>query len=256
MKTMSSPFPGMDPYLEGALWPDVHHSLAYAIRRHLVTKLPEQYIARIEVAVLLDEQPENEIGIMYPDVEVLRKNKVQEPAGVYTTPATFQLDELKPVEVRTSSVHIRDAQNQQLITAIEILSPVNKRGKGAHQYQLKRQTLKESGVHLLEIDLLRRGHRAVSPAQLPKCDYLISLLRAHAKNTDLWVLQLRDKLPILPIPLKSPDEDIALPLGQIFNEIYTESRYGRSVDYNTAPPPPQLSEEDLTWVKKITNQAG
>ncbi|MEK7784049.1 MAG: DUF4058 family protein, partial [Chloroflexota bacterium] len=22
---MPSPFPGMDPYLEGYLWPDVHH---------------------------------------------------------------------------------------------------------------------------------------------------------------------------------------------------------------------------------------
>lgn len=26
---MPSPFPGMDPYLEGALWPDVHQQLAY-----------------------------------------------------------------------------------------------------------------------------------------------------------------------------------------------------------------------------------
>jgi hypothetical protein len=25
---MPSPFPGMDPYLEGHLWPDVHHRLA------------------------------------------------------------------------------------------------------------------------------------------------------------------------------------------------------------------------------------
>jgi len=25
---MPSPFPGMDPYLEGYLWPDVHHRLS------------------------------------------------------------------------------------------------------------------------------------------------------------------------------------------------------------------------------------
>jgi hypothetical protein len=29
---MPSPFPGMDPYLEGVIWPDVHQSLANEIR--------------------------------------------------------------------------------------------------------------------------------------------------------------------------------------------------------------------------------
>jgi hypothetical protein len=37
---MPSPFPGMDPYLEGRLWPDVHHTLAVELRRHLVPLLP------------------------------------------------------------------------------------------------------------------------------------------------------------------------------------------------------------------------
>lgn len=32
---MPSPFPGMDPYLEGYLWPDVHHRLASEIARQL-----------------------------------------------------------------------------------------------------------------------------------------------------------------------------------------------------------------------------
>ncbi len=36
---MPSPFPGMDPYLEGYLWLDVHQSLASQIRlcRHAST---------------------------------------------------------------------------------------------------------------------------------------------------------------------------------------------------------------------------
>jgi hypothetical protein len=253
---MPSPFPGMDPYLEGALWPDVHHSLSYGIRRHIVPKLPERYTAHIEVAVLLDEQPEHEIGIMYPDVEILRQNKAQEPPGDYTTPATLQLAEIKPVEVRVSSVTIRDARSQQLITAIEILSPVNKRGKGAKAYQQKRQELKNKGVHLLEIDLLRRGQRAVRSANLPKCDYLISLCRGQTEHTDLWLLQLKDKLPVLPVPLKAPDEDIALPLGHILNQVYKEAGYENSIDYQQPPPPPVLSEEDEKWVKKTIYSAG
>ena len=43
---MPSPFPGMDPYLEGYLWPDVHHSLASEISRQLMPRLRPRYIAK------------------------------------------------------------------------------------------------------------------------------------------------------------------------------------------------------------------
>lgn len=36
---MPSPFPGMDPYLEGHLWPDVHNSLAYLISVQLTPRV-------------------------------------------------------------------------------------------------------------------------------------------------------------------------------------------------------------------------
>ncbi len=35
---MVSPFPGMDPYLEGHLWPDTHHALAGKIRQQLAPR--------------------------------------------------------------------------------------------------------------------------------------------------------------------------------------------------------------------------
>ena len=48
----------------------------------------------------------------------------------------------------------------QLVTAIEILSPFNKRaGEGIDDYRRKRTCLLRSSVHLIEIDLLRRGER-------------------------------------------------------------------------------------------------
>jgi len=40
---MPSPFPGMDPYLEGYLWVDVHNALASKIRQQLVPKLRPRY---------------------------------------------------------------------------------------------------------------------------------------------------------------------------------------------------------------------
>jgi hypothetical protein len=36
---MPSPFPGMDPYLEGALWTTVHFSLSAEIVRQLAPKV-------------------------------------------------------------------------------------------------------------------------------------------------------------------------------------------------------------------------
>jgi hypothetical protein len=42
---MPSPFPGMDPYLEGYLWSDVHHRLATQISDQLMPLLRPQYVA-------------------------------------------------------------------------------------------------------------------------------------------------------------------------------------------------------------------
>jgi hypothetical protein len=42
---MPSPFPGMDPYLEGSLWMSVHTTLAVEIARQLNRQLLPRYIA-------------------------------------------------------------------------------------------------------------------------------------------------------------------------------------------------------------------
>jgi hypothetical protein len=61
----------MDPYLEGYLWPDVHNALAAKIRQQLTPLLRPCYTARLAIYMVEDVAPEGEIGIMYPDVEVL-----------------------------------------------------------------------------------------------------------------------------------------------------------------------------------------
>lgn len=43
-----SPFPGMDPYLEGHLWPDAHNDLTSAIRELIAPLIAPKYVARIE----------------------------------------------------------------------------------------------------------------------------------------------------------------------------------------------------------------
>src|SRR5215472_10952973 len=69
---MPSPFPGMDPYLEGDLWTTVHSQLAAEIARQLAPKIAPRYIARTEKRFVLtapEDLEEDEIGI-YTDVGV------------------------------------------------------------------------------------------------------------------------------------------------------------------------------------------
>ena len=45
---MFSPFPGMDPWLEGHVWPDVHHGLAFIFKEQLVSQVVPKYFVRVE----------------------------------------------------------------------------------------------------------------------------------------------------------------------------------------------------------------
>jgi hypothetical protein len=257
---MPSPFPGMDPFLEGYLWPDVHNALANKIRQVLAPRLRPRYVVRIEIYVVEDTAPESEIGIMYPDVQVMLSGTTHTPAlglsssaAAHTggTPATLTIPVLDPIEVRVPTVEIRDVASNQLVTCIEILSPVNKREPGLAVYRQKRQRLYHAGVHLLEIDLLRRSIRPLTHPRVPDTAYLIALTRAQSGTTAIWPLSLRDALPDVPIPLLAPDGDSLLELGPALAAIYDEAGYDLSIDYQDHPPPPALSADDAAWVRAL-----
>ena len=256
---MPSPFPGMDPYLEGYLWPDVHHRLATEISRQLMPKIRPHYVARIEIQVVQDKTPEAEIGIMYPDVEIVRTLREPTPAlasgeaalaspPIPTAPLTVPV--FQP-EVRLASVEIRDVAKNELITTIEIISPVNKRQPDLTRYRQKRDRLYDAGVHLLEIDLLRRGQRPFTHQLIPACHYLITLTRRFGTTADVWPLQLTDKLPTLPVPLKEPDPDVVLDLGAVLTTVYDEAAYELSIDYDQLPPPPDLEPDLKAWLREL-----
>jgi hypothetical protein len=101
--------------------------------------------------------------------------------------------------------------------------------------------LYQSDVHLVEIDLLRRGARSLTHPRLPDSAYLMSVMRARSQSVDLWPLQLPDPLPILPVPLQAPDADVPLDLALALAAIYEEAAYDLSIDYQQEPPPPALS---------------
>ncbi len=253
---MPSPFPGMDPYLEGYLWPDLHTALANRLRRQLAPLLRPNYTARLGLFIVEDLTPEADLGVMYPDVEVLLSRTRALPraestgtAMTATTPATLTLPVLMPIEVRTVQVEIHDAASNELVTSIEILSPVNKREPGLAQYRAKRQRLYAAGVHLLELDLLRRGSRSIAHPRLPGSHYLITLTRAGAGQTEIWPVMISEALPIVPVPLRPPDNDIALDLSMALAATYDEAAYDLSIDYSQEPPQPELSATEREWLR-------
>lgn len=260
---MNSPFPGMDPYLEGYLWPDFHNALAAKIRQILAPRLRPTYTARLNLYVVEDTAPEGDIGILYPDIEIMRTAAAatfeRSASGVAATasgatPATLTIPVILPVDVQITTVEIHDTAHNQLITSIEILSPVNKREPGLTTYRQKRQRLYQAGVHLIELDLLRRGIRPILHPTLPTVPYLITLTRAHSGKTEGWPLAVQSRLPTLPIPLRLPDADVLLELDTAFHEVYAEAAYDLSIDYQQAPPAPPLSEADSQWIDHLLSK--
>ncbi len=250
----------MNPWLEGYLWPDLHHELASSIRKQLAPQVKPNYVVRIDTYAIRDIVPGEEVGIFYPDVEILKKptrppgDLLAEPAAAYgtITPPTLSFPTRLSVEVRVPLVEIRDKGNNQLITAIEILSPANKRNPGLIQYREKREMLYANGVHLLEIDLLRRGQRPATYPALPAwAHYFVMLVRADQTQTQVWALTVRDTLPVLPVPLKSPEADIRLDLGQALSDAVAPGDYDETINYREEPPPPAFSAEDQEWLQTV-----
>src|SRR5439155_10817880 len=140
---MPSPFPGMDPYLEGSEWSSVHVALSAEMARQLAPKVQPKYIVRTARRFVTD-MPEDiavTAGDLYPDVSVAEAAAPQgrglPPAMI--APAPLQMATVIPSRVPHVTIEIRDIAQRELVTAIEILSPTNKRGEVYREYLDKRR---------------------------------------------------------------------------------------------------------------------
>ncbi|GIK57303.1 MAG: DUF4058 family protein [Chloroflexi bacterium] len=256
---MPSPFPGMDPYLEGSEWQSFHAELSAEGARQLGPKLRPNYIARTVRRFVMDMP--DEIGVVVSRQTIIPDTGVytaREPQVAYTAvlPPLLKMATIMPEKVPVYSIEIRDVANRQLATAIQIVSPTNKRGEGYREYVEKRNRILGSATHLLEIDLLRQGRRVPMQQPLPEAPYFIFLSRAEQRPlTDVWPIQLTTPLPAVPVPLLPGDEDVTLDLQQAFTAVYDDFGYDLSVDY-TQPPEIPLAEETAVWADKLLQQVG
>ncbi|MCU0494144.1 MAG: DUF4058 family protein [Chloroflexaceae bacterium] len=261
---MPSPFPGLNPYLEDPLfWEDVHTNLATEIRAQLQPRLLPRYVAVLTPYVTYEDVAIAESGQYKPDVAVLERDvSVAAAATTAAIPAPFiGVDTVAANEVpaKAQRIEIRAVGTETLVTVIEILSPSNKR-PGTETYDAyvrKRRDLLRSPVHLLEIDLLRRGQRWPLEEAPPDAPGFVFLSRAdHRPNVEIWPLTWEKALPPIPVPLRTPDPDVTFDLAEAFARVYELGAYDYRIDYRNDPPAPALAPAERTWLDEQLRASG
>jgi hypothetical protein len=247
---MPSPFPGMDPYLEGPRWHGFHTMLCVKIVEYLTTQLGPYYVALVEERVVFDEEEEVSISSysVRPDAYILRESGTAESYGAGMLEPPIRM--AAPVEstMKEHFVEVRRVGELELITAIEILSPSNKRGEGREKYLGKRRRVLRSEVNLIEVDLLRGGERLPMLAPYPPAPYFVLVHRASSRPiADVWPIPLASPLPTILVPLAEQDPDVKLDLQATFTSSYDAARYERVLNYDVQPTAPLLSQE-IDWV--------
>ena len=120
---MPSRFPGMDPYIEDPeIWSDFHGRLAEEISAALNQVLKPRYVARLTPR---DDAPRALVDVV-----------INHRCGTYDWADFFDPHFAGPADhnpegiartLRLYTVEVRETGGLRLVTAIEVLSPVNKR---------------------------------------------------------------------------------------------------------------------------------
>ena len=257
---MAGPFPGMDPYLElQESWPDFHNRLITEICNELGSSLPDAYVPRVDERIEVVSWAREPTRSFRPDVLVGRFEKGAVSSGVAMAsapPATLEpklveILDRDPEELRITWVEIRALPELDLVTAIEVLSPINKSGPGRQAYLDKRDKLHGSRVNLVEIDLLLGGAPLPMKERIePGAYYAVVARGAQLPLAEVYRWTVRDLLPRIPIPLREPDPDVPIDLAALVTRVYNLGRYARTLQHGpTLPDTTSLTPEDRAWVE-------
>ena len=254
---MPSPFPGMNPYLEHPkTWKDFHETFIPQARTALMEKVRPKYIVTIEEHLFIQDWTDEQRFIGSADVAVGRgEGRPGEIAASATLIAPSRGRIIVPEAEQSSFLEVRNRDDEQIVTVIELLSPSNKRGRDRDRYLQKRAEILQGVVHFVEIDLLRGGAR-LPVENLKPCDYYAVVSRVEERpEVGIWHIGLREQLPVIPIPLRTPDPDARLDLQEVLQRAFDSAGYADYI-YRRDPDPP-LSPEDAEWAKAfVPTRAG
>jgi hypothetical protein len=248
----------MDPYLEGSLWSTLHIALAMQIVTALAPRRQPEYLVLPQERLVTDSSGDVDVlaSSIYPGLSRVdpHRSRAAErdaaPAGGVAL-APLRLPTVVPVRIPHVSIEIRDRASRELVAAIEILSPTNKRADGAEEYLLKRRHVLMSQAHLVEIDLLRKGRRVPIIGELPAKPYFVFVNRRDIRPMcDIWPIGMDDPFPVVPVPLRPGEDDALLDPQAAFAAVYDLLRYDLAIDYAREPDVP-LDEPDAMWARGI-----
>jgi Protein of unknown function (DUF4058) len=77
----------------------------------------------------------------------------------------------------------------------------------------------------------------------------------EATKVEVYRVPLRERLPVIRIPLRETDDDVPLDLPALVAQCYRNGDYQADIDYQVDPDPP-LGAEDAGWADALLRQAG
>ena len=83
----------------------------------------------------------------------------------------------------------------------------------------------------------------------PECGYSVLVSRAERRRAaGFWPIRLRERLPIIPIPLRPPDGDVPVDLQEVLHRTYDGPGYEHFI--YSGEPEPSLSADDAAWARQ------
>jgi uncharacterized protein DUF4058 len=223
---MSSPFPGMDPFLEDEkLWPAFQKQLVSCLYQILLPGLVDRYRARVAQRHYATEQ-------------ALFTSVIRE-------------------EHHEEYIEIRQRSDGRLITLLDIVSPGNKTtATGRQSYLDKRREGRGANANLVEIDLVLQGQPMLEYSRdgLPEWDYAVTVTRATQPDRhEIYTATLQKPLPRFRLPLAADDRDTVLNLHAAFTRAFDQGDFASKIEYHRDPPT-TLPPERREWLNGLLKQ--
>jgi hypothetical protein len=225
---MPSPFPGMDPYLEGPkLWAAFHHQLVAALYQLLLPGLVDRYRARVCVRQYVSEFP------LF--TSVIREEHSEE------------------------YIEIRSRADGRLVTLVDAVSPANRiTPAGRAAYLATRRQALAARAGAVEVDLVTQGKPTLdfSREGLPEYDHAVTVTRSSAPDRyEIYTATVMKRLPKFKLPLLADDRDTVLDLQVAVARAYDLGNFGKHLAYSDPlPKDVGISDAGRDWVRDWLRQ--
>ncbi len=264
--SQQNPYVGVDAHLNSwlqtpgiGMWQSFHAVFITFLTNSLTAELPDNYVAFEERSLqqrTLDAEGGVKISQRRPDVSIFQDTSTTPSARPVTQTATLTtptielpLAPMLETELQMRAIVIRRVDDDSssigtIVTRIEVLSPANKPGGSQHAaYQVKRYEAIETGVPLIEIDLLHEQHTPISempqyPDDAKSHPYTLALTDPRPRIDQgiirIYGFSVGRKLPKFAVPLAN-DETLPFDFEAPYQQTVRARRWRRFVDYSKEP---------------------